>query len=120
MSADEWRGCPVCKKLANEYFNYAKDKLPYDLVEDIKSKMDHILSENIGSWHPSYLTGLIFQSYADSKLDEICNWVECSLDTGNSVRIDYSQSLHSDGTYTLEFAASCTECGHEFTEDMDE
>lgn len=116
MSADDWQGCPVCNKLAYEYYEYAKDKLPYNTVKEVESKFNHIDKQDEDSWSPD-----LVQDYDgdDEKLIDIVDWVETSIDTGTPVRIDYCYSISGDGTYGLDFSAVCHNCGHTFTEEKE-
>lgn len=119
MSADDWQGCPVCEEKVKKYKEYAYGKVPKNIYEQVESKAKHITSWNSDDWSPDNCVNDYDYDGKDKLIEEIIDWVECSIETGTPVRIDYNYSLNKNGTYSFDFDAYCNNCSTGFIEEKE-
>jgi len=117
MSADDWQKCPVCIAKAKEYVDYAYGKVPKTIYKEIVSKANYLSSCDNSGWNCNDGVEDFEYDGTDKKVDEIFDWIQYGVSHSESVRIDYEYSINDNGTYTFDFGATCSNCGHEFTED---
>lgn len=86
MSADNWRRCPKCLKLA--------EKAREGAIAIAKSR---------------------YGAIPEAEYRKLIQNAESPLSLDETLREDYCQGTEEDGTYSVEYYAGCKTCGFEFT-----